>query len=184
MTHLALVLALAATLDPALAEARRFSDAGKLQYELGRFEEARESYERAYAEKPLPAFLFNIGQCHFQRRRFDQALFFYERYLELEPKAENRAVILELIAEARAGLAAAGSAGTAQPTLPPLVRGAPHGPTPESPVADEIPWLWVGVGGAAVAVASGAVLLWMLGSSAEEAQPTLGVLDRSGRPGT
>ena len=33
-------------------------------FSQGRFDEARADYQAAYEAEPLPAFLFNIGQCH------------------------------------------------------------------------------------------------------------------------
>lgn len=205
---LSFALAAAPPAEGGTAAARRWSDEGKLLYELGRFDEAQHSYERAYAATPLPAFLFNIGQCHFQARRFEQAAFFYERYLELEPEAGNRDVVEELVAEARHALALERQTRAAPPLAPPPVAPAPPaaamptpapavagarapappaaGPRPQAPtpeVADEVPWgVWVGVaGGAVAAVAGGALLVWAWGNGAATT-PTgdLGVLDRTG----
>jgi tetratricopeptide (TPR) repeat protein len=33
----------------------------------------------------LPAFLFNIGQCHRKLGQHEQAIFFYSRYLKANP---------------------------------------------------------------------------------------------------
>lgn len=194
-----------AAIDDGTAAARRFSDAGKLQYELGRFEDARKSYERAWEAKPIPAFLFNIGQCHFQLGHFQRAIFFYERYLELEPDAENRRLVKELIAEARQNVAresggpsrppaaqkGARSAGVAAalPIGGPFSSSSPSSPSSASaepgegslPVGEDIPWGWLGVaGGALAAVAGGALLVWVWGSQPADAPENLGVLDRTG----
>ena len=127
----------------AIAEAKTQFEAGQLAYDLGRFDEAQASFERAYAARPLPAFLFNIGQCHFQAQRYDRALFFYEHFLELEPRAANRRTVIDLIAETRARK-------TAQAAL----------------VDDTTAWLWVGVaGGAVIGVVGGAALAWAVASN-------------------
>ena len=55
---------------------------GENAYNLGHFEESRLAFERAYQLDPLPAILFNIGQCYRQLGAYDRAAFFYQRYLE------------------------------------------------------------------------------------------------------
>lgn len=72
------------------------------EYKLGRFREAVELYRQAYDKKPLPAFLFNLGQCHFALEEYEQAVFFYEGYLRESPETPNRALVEELIREAKA----------------------------------------------------------------------------------
>ena len=159
MIGLALALIMLAP-DAATISARRHFDEARTQYDIGRFEEALGGFERAYAAKPLPALLFNIGQCHFQVGRFERAAFFYDRYLTLEPQAPDRAVVEELLVEARAHAARDQEADTA------------------AMASAEFPWLWVGVAsGTAAAAAVGTVLYFALTSGGE---PSLGVLDRSG----
>jgi tetratricopeptide repeat protein len=106
-------------------------------FNLGNFEEALAAYQAAYAAKPLPGFLFNLAQCQRNLGNQERALFFYRRYLELEPQTPNRAVVEGLIAEsekrlaaqpAAAGLAPAPAA--ASPPPPPVL--AP--PPPSAPV--------------------------------------------------
>jgi tetratricopeptide (TPR) repeat protein len=106
---LSLVLALAlATPFPAVAEAApapeeqarsKFSE-GNLAYDLGEFDRALKSFSEAYRLKPLPAFLFNIAQCHRQLKNPSRAAFFYRRYLALsQGEPANADVVRELIAE-------------------------------------------------------------------------------------
>ncbi len=206
MIALLLVLSLSSAdpQSPELVEARRHFDDGRAQYDLGRFEAALSSFERAWQAKPLPAFLFNIGQCHFQAQRFDRAQFFYERYLELEPGAANRVVVEELIAEARSRqglppqLAPASRAGRTPDATP--TATAPSGERPSwsgsssrartAEVADgadggdadgdvDVPWLWIGIGGATAALVGGAVLVLMLNPQ-QPASGSLGTLDGRG----
>jgi tetratricopeptide (TPR) repeat protein len=68
-------------------------------FNLGHFDDALTGYQAAYEALPLPAFLFNIAQCHRNLRNREQAVFFYQRYLSLAPDAPNRPVVEELIAE-------------------------------------------------------------------------------------
>jgi tetratricopeptide (TPR) repeat protein len=79
--------------------ARGHFDRAEKAFNLGRFDEALTGYQEAYEVLPLPAFLFNIAQCHRNLRNREQAVFFYQRYLSLAPDAPNRPVVEELIAE-------------------------------------------------------------------------------------
>ena len=58
-------------------EARKLFEEGQLHYKLGRFDEALETYRKAYEVLPLPAFLFNIGQCYRQLKNHERSVFFY-----------------------------------------------------------------------------------------------------------
>lgn len=86
--------------------ARAHFDRAEKAFNLGRFDDALQAYQAAYEALPLPAFLFNIAQCHRNLRNREQAIFFYQRYLSLAPDAPNRPVVEELIAEQKRLLAA------------------------------------------------------------------------------
>jgi tetratricopeptide (TPR) repeat protein len=79
--------------------ARAHFDEAESAFNLAHFEEALAGYQAAYEALPLPAFLFNIAQCHRNLRNHEQAVFFYQRYLSLAPDASNRAVVEDLITE-------------------------------------------------------------------------------------
>lgn len=87
--------------ERARAAFQRASDA----FKIGRFEEALQAYEEAYALKQLPELLFNVGQCHFQLGHHERAVFFYQRYLAEKKNAPNRTLVERRIAEAEAKLA-------------------------------------------------------------------------------
>ena len=86
--------------DPKV-ESRRLYDEATEHYRLGRFTQALVGYEAAYALYKAPPFLFNIAQCHFQLQNWDRAVFFFEGYLRDQPNATNRALVEDLIREAR-----------------------------------------------------------------------------------
>jgi tetratricopeptide (TPR) repeat protein len=90
----------AAAQDPK-AQARKLFDAATEHYKVGRFTEALAGYEQAYALFKAPALLFNLAQCHFQLQNWDRAAFFFEGYLREQPDAANRALVEDLIREAR-----------------------------------------------------------------------------------
>lgn len=113
MKHLillaALLVASPAFADPTpqdTAQARTLFDDGTAAYKLGDFPKALAAYEAAYKLFPAPQFLFNIAQCHFQLQNWERAEFFFEGYLREVPDAGNRALVEELIGEARTNAAA------------------------------------------------------------------------------
>jgi tetratricopeptide (TPR) repeat protein len=85
--------------DAATRTAKHHFYAGEKLFALGRFSDALTEYEAAFDAKPLPAFLFNIGQCHRNLHDYDAAVFSFRKYLRLEPDAPNRAEVEDLIRE-------------------------------------------------------------------------------------
>jgi tetratricopeptide (TPR) repeat protein len=88
--------------DAGIRAAKRHFTRGEKLFALGKFEQAIEAYQKAYDAKPLPAFLFNIGQCYRNLGDYDAAIFSFKKYLKLAPDAENRVQVEEYIAELEA----------------------------------------------------------------------------------
>jgi tetratricopeptide (TPR) repeat protein len=78
---------------------------GNQHYSLGEFSPALEFYKRAYRFKPLPAFLFNIAQCHRKLGNHREAVTMYQSYLVGVPDAPNKALVESLIEESQHKLA-------------------------------------------------------------------------------
>ncbi len=110
-------------------------------YDLAHFAEALAEAEQAYRIDPLPQILFNIGQCHLGLKHWDQAAFFYERYLAKLPDAPNRRRVEELLFEAKSSGAAARQLAVEQaaPTVPALLPSPAAEVPPEalSPFAEK-----------------------------------------------
>jgi hypothetical protein len=85
--------------DRALAKAKKLYNEGEKLFALGKFSAALTKYEAAFEAKPLPAFLFNIGQCHRNLGDYDSAIFSFRKYLKLQPDAQNRDAVLDYIDE-------------------------------------------------------------------------------------
>jgi tetratricopeptide (TPR) repeat protein len=83
--------------DPATRSARRHFERGEKLFALGKFDVALDEYQTAFDAKPLPAFLYNIGQCYRNLGDYDQAIFSFKKYLKLSPDAENREAVERLI---------------------------------------------------------------------------------------
>jgi tetratricopeptide (TPR) repeat protein len=162
--------------------ARTHFDRAEKAFNLGRFQEALVEYQAAYEALPLPAFVFNIAQCHRNLGDEEKAIFFYQRFLSLQPDAPNRGVVEELIAEqgrkleqrrtaeapptpeppADAGAPPAPPTTTAEPPPPAPQRLAPEPVLVHAPPPSRRPW-WV-LGALSAALLGGAVLLVLRGS--------------------
>lgn len=88
-----------------VARAKTLFEQGNQHYNLGEFEKALQAYKRAYRVKALPAFLFNIAQCHRKLEQHKEAVAMYQSYLVGVPDAQNKALVESLIAESKTKLA-------------------------------------------------------------------------------
>ena len=153
--------------DPALLVAKLHFDRGEKLYALTRFSEAIDEYQKAFDAKPLPDFLFNIGQCYRNLGDYDSAIFSYRKYLTLAQDPPNRAQVEQLIRDLEAKRAAADThrLGLGRPPPPPPPPAEhPAAPPPER--ASERPiyarwWFWTGI---AVVAAAGGVTAYELSS--------------------
>ena len=99
---LLLAMTISAYADPK-QEAKKHVETADVAYKLGHFEQALAEYSAAYQVFPVPALLFNIGQCHKYLGHYEQALFFYRGYLRDSPSdITNRDVVEGLITETQA----------------------------------------------------------------------------------
>jgi tetratricopeptide (TPR) repeat protein len=80
------------------AKARARYETGMAHFNLEEWDQAIAEWEAGYRIKPVPEFLFNIAQAYRKSARHERALTFYQRYLRLAPKAENRDEVEKQIA--------------------------------------------------------------------------------------
>jgi tetratricopeptide (TPR) repeat protein len=145
--------------DAATRTAKRHFERGEKLYALTRFSEALDEYQKAFDAKPIPDFLFNIGQCYRNLGEYDSAIFSYRKYLTAAPDAPNRAQVEQLIAEleARKDRSDTHRLGLSPPqpaAPPPRVAAAPA----ERPIYTRW-WFWTGIG---VVAAGGGVAAYEL----------------------
>ena len=76
------------TIPPSVRRSVTSIAAEKL-FALGKFDDALDEYQKAFDAKPMPDFLFNIGQCYRNLGDYQQAIFSFKKYLKLEPDAPN-----------------------------------------------------------------------------------------------
>lgn len=108
--HLRPTLFAAAMLGASLAvaqprESRREFDAllrsAVQHYEAGQAREAIVELERAYAMRPLPRLLYNLGRAHERAGSFSVAVDYYNRFLQTNPDGEAGAIAREALSTAQ-----------------------------------------------------------------------------------
>jgi len=172
----AALLAVPTAEEPASAPA--LFEGATRSYNLGEFDAALAGYRAAYKADPRPAFLFNIAQCHFGLKDYEQAIFFYEGYLREEADSPRREQVegfiedakqrlddaaaqeIERDEDARRSLLDDPAQQPATPVLPtahlppaPLTVVEPMTSTRVPAAEQEFDWLWPIVGGVTTAVA-------------------------------
>lgn len=169
---------------------RAYFEMAETKFNLGRFEEAAVDYQAAYEAEPLPAFLFNIGQCQRNLGNYERAQFYFRRYLELDPRSPNRADAERLIVEmdrladgrgpaappsALPSLAAPASGTSAEDqrthAFAPVVARAGD-TSPARPPFYRRPWFWVGSAAVVAAGIAAAVII-----TRDDRQPSLQPID-------
>lgn len=136
--------------DTAMRTAKRYYNRGQKLFGLQKFDKALEQFQKAFDAKPIPEFLFNIGQCHRNLGDYEAAIFSFKRYLKLDPEAQNREKVEELIEELEEKQAAGESKKRGLSKDP--GEDKPPPPAAGSPIYKKW-WFWTGV--AAVGVAGG-----------------------------
>jgi tetratricopeptide (TPR) repeat protein len=134
--------------EAARARGRKYFKKADKLFNLSRFDEALEEYQRAYQEFPAPEILFNIGQCHRNLGNYDEAIFSFRKYLKLKPDADNREATESYISELEAERARQKDDDVEPPELVP-----PPVPKDEARPFYTRWWFWTGavvvIGGAA-----------------------------------
>jgi tetratricopeptide (TPR) repeat protein len=88
-----------------LAQSRALVIEGNSLFHVGQFQEALKRYEAAYRLNPGPKTIFNMAQAQRQLKNHEQALFLYQSYLNLDPKARNAPEVEEAIRDLKAKIA-------------------------------------------------------------------------------
>ncbi|HEY4393299.1 MAG TPA: tetratricopeptide repeat protein [Polyangia bacterium] len=145
-------------------------------YDLGKYQEAIDEYQKVYEIDGDPVMLYNIGQAYRLNDQPQESIHFYRRYLQRSPEARNRddverkiAVQEKLIEDRRKAAAAVSPPPPKKEPPPPPPKVAPPPPPPPAPVVVAPPppppppepsaarrvvgWTMIGVGVAADVVA-------------------------------
>jgi tetratricopeptide (TPR) repeat protein len=186
-----LLLSGLAQADHAADVARGLNDRAAGAYALGRFAEAADLYEQAFAAKPVPELLYNAAQAQRFAGNKTRALQLYENCLRVyaDRLAAHRDDIEIHITELRFALAAPPlPSPAAQPAAPEMTPRAPVIAPPKAPpplvLSDDVvrpkakrrSWVWGVVVGATAAVGLAVGLGAGLSSRTESPNANLGTL--------
>lgn len=116
--------------DAALTAAKGEFEEGQTLYLREHYADAAIKFLSAYDKKPFPAFLFNVAVSYEKDKKLDQAVQFFEKYLEKDPEANDAKDVRTRVQSLRALLAP-------PPPPPAPVPGAAPGvaPAPGAPAA-------------------------------------------------
>jgi tetratricopeptide (TPR) repeat protein len=129
--------------QPVSGDAKDFYRKGTAAYNLGRYREAAQAYERAYELTLDPALLFNVAQAYRLAGDREKAVLTYRSYLRSAPQGDRRGVAEAKLKELEAALnyddPFAPSAGTAPVGAAPYTSSPPPPHPPEATVREVTP---------------------------------------------
>jgi tetratricopeptide (TPR) repeat protein len=184
-----------------VVRAKALFERAEVHFNVGEFKKALDLYSKAFKTKQLPAFLFNIAQCHRYLKEYDLAIFFYKRFLSQKPSSPHRTMVEGFIEQCERAREEA-ARQPEQPTTP----SAPERPAERPPTISfeeavrEAPadhdqrggrspiLLWTGIGVSAALLAGGTVTAVIAGNQNSEYKDSGTSVDRrlelrdSGRP--
>jgi hypothetical protein len=111
----------AAPADPTLAAAKADFEEAQTLYIKEAFNDAAAKFLAAYDKKPFGAFLFNAAVAFEKARKYEQAIQFFEKYLEKEPEARDARETKERIEGIKALLAPPAATPEAAPKPEPVL---------------------------------------------------------------
>ena len=89
-----------------MQQAREQFRQGRSLYEEGKFEEAAESFIKAYELSDRSELLFNIGQAYRKADNLSKAEEYFQKYLNKKPNAKNADSVVETVIQIQQELAA------------------------------------------------------------------------------
>jgi tetratricopeptide (TPR) repeat protein len=167
------------------AQARVHFERGRTFFEVDEYRKAITEFKAAHIEKPDPAFLYNIAECHRRLGEVADALVFYRRFLaatppddKTRPLVEQRITELKSIAD-DTKVASPSTAGDNLALNAPPPDGEPAAVVIEQPAPAPAaqapfytrPWFLVTVG---VVVVGSAIGIWALSRTPEPPDTALG----------
>ncbi|HEX3696817.1 MAG TPA: tetratricopeptide repeat protein [Polyangia bacterium] len=114
------------------ADMKLHYDKATRAYDVGKYQEAIEEYQKAYEIGGDAAMIYNIAQAYRLSDQLSEAIRFYRRYLQRSPSAPNREIVERRIAELEKVVDERKKAGA--PMVPVAPTPMPT-PTPVSPIA-------------------------------------------------
>jgi iron complex outermembrane receptor protein len=115
------------------AQAKNLYEKGMAHYQLEEWDAAIEKWEAGFRLRPVPEFLYNIAQAHRLAKRFEKSVSFYRKYLNMNPKAPNRAEVERHIASLNKAIEEQKRASGSPPTAPIATDTGRSTPKPVEP---------------------------------------------------
>jgi hypothetical protein len=109
------VYAQEAAADPALAAAKADFEEGQTLYIKEAWNDAAAKFLAAYDKKPFGAFLFNAAVSFEKGKKYEQAIQFFEKYLEKDPQAKDAKEVRDRIDGLKALMAPPSATPSAAP---------------------------------------------------------------------
>ena len=110
-------LAAAQTDDRAL-QAKQHYETGMAHFQLEEYDRAITEWEAGFRIKPVPQFLYNIAQAYRLSKQYEKSASFYRKYLNMDPKAPNKAEVDRHLLTLNKLLDQQKAASSAPPTQP------------------------------------------------------------------
>jgi len=108
-------------------------------YDLGKYQESIDEYQKVYEIDGDPVMLYNIGQAYRLNDQPQDSIHFYRRYLQRSPEARNREDVEKKIAGQERLIEDRRKAAAAVSPPPPPKTPPPSDTKPEVPVAPPPP---------------------------------------------
>lgn len=108
--------------DATAAQARVLYERGMAHFQLAEYDDAIARWQEGFRLKPVPEFLYNIGQAYRLSQRPDKAVQAYKAYLRMSPKAANKVEVDRHIASLQKAIDEGQRAASAPPTSPQPVK--------------------------------------------------------------
>ena len=102
-------------------------------YDLGKYQEAIDEYQKVYEIDGDPVMLYNIGQAYRLNDQPQESIHFYRRYLQRSPEARNRDDVERKIASQEKLIEERRKAAAAVSPPPPKKEPPPPPPKVEPP---------------------------------------------------
>jgi tetratricopeptide (TPR) repeat protein len=117
------------------SEMKLHYDKATRAYDVGKYQEAIEEYQKAYEIGGDAAMIYNIAQAYRLSDQLTEAIRFYRRYLQRSPSAPNREIVERRIAELEKVVEERKKAGAPVVPVPPLPAQPPVTTAPNPPPA-------------------------------------------------
>jgi tetratricopeptide (TPR) repeat protein len=136
----------------------------KQHFDLREFAETIPLLKEAYRLYPSSLFLYNLAQCHLELKQYEEAVSYFENFIDADPKSKSRSQAEKYLKTAKENLAAeqeqkraADEAAREQERLAKMIELEKQKQNqPQQPVEKGKPiyakaWFWSAIGGVALA---------------------------------